>query len=66
MPATQDIVHALEHKVNELLQRQLKSLERPLLSMTYEEAMQYAADRKELNALIEKLAYFRARDTQEG
>ena len=55
MAAPQDVLDALEFKVNELLQRQSKIMERPLFSMTDEEAIQYAADRKELTELIERL-----------
>jgi len=53
-------IHELELEIDQLLEEQVESLGRPLLSITSDEAVQFAAGRDKLTALLEQLARLRA------
>ena len=50
----------LEVEIDTLLQEQVESLARPLLSITNEEARRFAAGRDKLTALFKELSCLRA------
>jgi|GEM_PF-1624661 len=50
----------LELEINQLLEEQVESLARPLLSITNEEAVQFAAGRNKFTALLKQLAHSKA------
>jgi len=53
-------VRQLELEIDQLLEEQVESLARPLLAITSDEAVRFAAGRDKLNALLKQLARLKA------
>ena len=53
-------VRQLELEIDQLLEEQVESLARPLLSITSDEAVRFAAIRDNLTALLKQLARLKA------